>query len=195
MLRKKVSTFAFAYASTRYNNVIHTQSNKYFYNNSIMKTFFRVFGLSLLLIFSAASVHAQSKVTVTRLSGATYTYTVQSNGSITFSGDYVVIKESATSDETTIPMSGIRSMKFSESNAINDVTAATTPVLYPNPAQDYCIVRTAQNGPQQVTVYSMTGAKMIETTVENEGRLDISNLQAGIYMVKVNNITTKLCKW
>ncbi len=151
--------------------------------------------VSLLLI---GAVQAQTTVTITRQSGASYSYTVQTSGSITFNGNYVKIKESATSDETAFDMGTIRKMTFSDGgNGIEQVIGGqqASVRLYPNPAQDYCVVRSSDEGLLKVTVFSMTGAKMIETTVENEGRMDISNLKSGVYMVKVNNTTTKLCKW
>lgn len=152
--------------------------------------------LSALLLFMADGVtQAQSTVTITRNSGAVYSYTVQSDGSITFDGNYVNIKESATSDAVPFNMADISKMTFSESAGIADIHSAVQPLLYPNPAQSYCVVRGADNGLQHVTVYSMTGAKLIDTTVENEGRIEISNLPSGVYMVKVNDKTTKLVKW
>ncbi len=161
-----------------------------------MKKNFLLAAILTLQFFSPDSVWSQSTVTVTRTSGAVYTYTVQTDGNITFNGDYVIIKESATSDETSIQMSGIRSMKFSDGlSGINDISATSAPILYPNPAKEYCIVRTNESGPHRVSVYTMTGALLIDTTVEEGGRLDISGLPSAIYMVKINNTTTKLCKW
>ena len=83
------------------------------------------------------------------------------------------------------------------SNGIEDVASSqqTAVRLYPNPAQSYCVVSNTEGELMDVTVYSMTGAKMMETTVENEGRIDISSLKTGVYMVKINNHTTKLVKW
>lgn len=152
--------------------------------------------LTAFLLFSAAgAVQAQSTVKVTRTNGTVNSYTVQATGSISFAGDYVVIKETNTSSAQSIPMSAIRNMKFVDgSNSIDDVESATPVQIYPNPAQNYFVVRGIE-GLQSVTVYSMTGARMIETTVEDEGRVDVSSLKTGVYMVKINNRTTKLVKW
>ena len=152
--------------------------------------------LSLLLGSQAAS--AQSTVSITKTNGTVSRYTVQSTGSITFAGDYVVIKESSSTSAQSIPMSAIRNMKFSDSsNGIEEALGSqqSTVSLYPNPAQNYCVVRSSDGEQMNVTVYSMTGAKMIDTTVENEGRIDITSLPTGVYMVKINNHTTKLVKW
>lgn len=151
-----------------------------------------------LLLLGGKVASAQSTVTVTKTNGAVSSYTVQSTGSISFAGDYVVIKESNTSAAQSIPMSAVRNMKFSDSsNGIDDVAGAQQSAvrLYPNPAQSYCVVSNTEGELMDVTVYSMTGAKMMETTVENEGRIDISSLKTGVYMVKINNHTTKLVKW
>lgn len=153
--------------------------------------------LVLLVLLGTGTAFAQSTVSITnKTNGTTTEYTVQSTGSISFAGDYVVIKETSTASPQSIPLSSIRKMTFANGSAvINDVDFTGKPLLYPNPAQDYCVVRGVDEGIQRVTIYSMTGAKVIDTTVENEGRLDISTLQSGVYLAKVNNHTTKLIKW
>lgn len=153
---------------------------------------------SLLLLLGGKAASAQSTVTVTKTNGTVSSYTVQSTGSISFAGDYVVIKESSSTSAQSIPMSAIRNMKFSDSsNGIEEAIGGQQPTvsLYPNPAQNYCVVRSSDGEQMNVIVYSMTGAKMIDTTVENEGRIDITSLPTGVYMVKINNHTTKLVKW
>lgn len=154
--------------------------------------------IAAVVLLQTWAAQAQTTVTLTRQSGASYNYTVQASGSISFDGNYVKIKESATSEPTTFDMGTIRKMTFSDgSNGIEQAIGGqqASVRLYPNPAQDYCVVRSSDEGLLKVTVFSMTGAKMIETSVENEGRLDISNLKSGVYLVKINNTTTKLCKW
>ena len=154
--------------------------------------------IAAVVLLQTWAAQAQTTVTLTRQSGASYNYTVQTSGSISFDGNYVKIKESATSEPTTFDMGTIRKMTFSDgSNGIEQAIGGqqASVSLYPNPAQDYCVVRSSDEGLLKVTVFSMTGAKMIETTVENEGRMDISNLKSGVYLVKINNTTTKLCKW
>lgn len=151
----------------------------------------------LLLSIGIWSAKAQSTVSVTnKTNGATTNYTVQSTGSISFSGDYLVIKESSTASPQSIPLSSIRKMTFSNGSAsIDDINHTKSPQLYPNPAKDYCTLISNGSETNHVTIFSITGAKMMETDIENEGRIDISSLKTGVYLVKVNNMTTKLIKW
>lgn len=153
---------------------------------------------SMLLLMSGQIASAQSTVSITKTNGTISRYTVQNTGSISFAGDYIIIKESSTSSAQSIPMSAIRNMKLSDSsNGIENAVSGhqSTVSLYPNPAQNYCVVRGTNGEQMKVTIYSMTGATMIDTTVENEGRIDISSLTTGVYMVKINNHTSKLVKW
>ena len=179
-------------------SVLSSQKQTNNYTHTIMKKGLLCALTSLLLLLGGQAASAQSTVSITKTNGTVSRYTVQSTGSISFAGDYVVIKESSTSSAQSIPMSAIRNMKFSDSsNGIEDAISGQQPAvsLYPNPAQNYCVVRGTDGEQMNVTVYSMTGAKMIDTTVENEGRIDISPLTTGVYMVKINNHTTKLVKW
>jgi len=179
-------------------SVLSSQKQTNNHTHTIMKKGLLCALTSLLLLLGGQTASAQSTVSITKTNGTVSRYTVQSTGSISFAGDYVVIKESGTSSAQSIPMSAIRNMKFSDnSNGIEDAISGQQSAvsLYPNPAQNYCVVRGTDGEQMKVTVYSMTGAKMIDTTVENEGRIDISSLTTGVYMVKINNHTTKLVKW
>ncbi|KGO90475.1 T9SS type A sorting domain-containing protein [Flavobacterium suncheonense] len=77
------------------------------------------------------------------------------------------------------------------SRSINDVTLGTTSFnnisglnVYPNPANDFLHITTAINGVKTIAVYDVMGKEVLNTTTANE-TINVSSLNAGIYMVKI----------
>jgi hypothetical protein len=85
------------------------------------------------------------------------------------------------------------SQTFSETLGIQDNFASNSFFkLYPNPSNiGFVNIKSNQMGAVQAQVFDMLGKQMIDTTVVNE-RLEVSSLNAGIYIVKLtqNDRTT-----
>ncbi len=64
--------------------------------------------------------------------------------------------------------------------------------LYPNPVEDYLYIQSSDTTIKNIDIYNILGKKIYSTSSEN--RLDMSSYSAGIYFVKVNNSTFKICK-
>lgn len=66
--------------------------------------------------------------------------------------------------------------------------------IYPNPAsQGFISITSKIKGPKNIWIYDVLGKLTIKTTLINE-RLDISNLNSGVYIIKIeqgNSTTTK----
>ena len=70
-----------------------------------------------------------------------------------------------------------------------EITGITDPIrLYPNPANDKVFVESVIQGPALLTVYTITGQKVMSNSVSGNYLLDVSGLKAGSYIV---NITGK----
>ena len=73
-------------------------------------------------------------------------------------------------------------------DAINDVTLAQSINLMPNPADNYIELRVNSNvDVKEAVVYNAFG-QMVQTVVltDNHARIDLSNMAAGMYFVRVN---------
>lgn len=75
--------------------------------------------------------------------------------------------------------------------SISDVTLSATSFnnisglnVYPNPANDFLHITTSANGVKTVTIYDVVGKQVLNTTTANEA-INVSSLNAGIYMVKI----------
>lgn len=74
----------------------------------------------------------------------------------------------------------------------NDLSKSTVN-LYPNPVENilYIEVKDAD----KAEIYNITGAKITEKTLQKgKNQIDVSSLQKGVYIIKVNNSTFKVIK-
>jgi hypothetical protein len=70
-----------------------------------------------------------------------------------------------------------------------EVVKETTVSVYPNPASDVLIVILKGNKEEKAEIYNMEGRKVMETIIGNgKGRIDISNLQSGNYILTVKGV-------
>ena len=68
-------------------------------------------------------------------------------------------------------------------------------VIYPNPVEgNFVTIQSPVDGSKDVQVYTVTGRKVIDTTI-NGNTLDVSSLNSGFYMINVTiNGQSKISK-
>lgn len=64
--------------------------------------------------------------------------------------------------------------------------------LYPNPVQNYLNIKSSNTVINNIDIYNILGNKIFNTTSANQ--IDMSSYSAGIYFVKVNDVTLKIIK-
>lgn len=104
------------------------------------------------------------------------------NGDFVKWGDYTIATEIAQWTYVwTTPVQPVTAY-----DAVEEVeTAAMT--VYPNPATEYIMIN-AQNA-VYVEIFDMTGRCVLTST---ESKIDLRNIETGVYFVRVNGNTTKL---
>ena len=94
-------------------------------------------------------------------------------------------------------MTGISEVTFSQSapESVEGVSAERLAVtLFPNPVTNELRLQGLREA-AQVRVMGLDGALLIEATLTpNNGRIDVSNLAAGVYLLQVNQTTVKFIK-
>lgn len=63
--------------------------------------------------------------------------------------------------------------------------------LYPNPATNAVVISNATTG-SQALIYDMTGRLVLQQTLNGETLINLTSLQPGIYMIKVDGLTQRL---
>ncbi len=67
-----------------------------------------------------------------------------------------------------------------------------TATIYPNPATSVLNVVTNTNEKVNVEMFNLVGQKVYSEQVVNSTKINVANMKAGVYMLKVNNHTTKV---
>ena len=82
-----------------------------------------------------------------------------------------------------------------DSNPLNiDELAPNDFALFPNPAKKNITIASPSSPLNQVEIYSVLGKRILQFDLPNintEEKINITSLQAGVYLVKINNLTTK----
>ncbi|MCB0688499.1 MAG: T9SS type A sorting domain-containing protein [Saprospiraceae bacterium] len=87
-------------------------------------------------------------------------------------------------------------LSFRESTtAVNDVVEAKILTVYPNPAISFINVDRSKEEVTDAVIYNTTGQAIITQQLNNKhGKIDISMLTDGIYLLKVDQQTIKFLK-
>ena len=90
---------------------------------------------------------------------------------------------------------------YSDITGINELTDNCNVLIYPNPANDYLMINTTINENLKIEIYTIRGQNVLSAECTNNAsqmRIDISQLPAGIYFIRIannqNNITKKFVK-
>jgi hypothetical protein len=76
---------------------------------------------------------------------------------------------------------------------INEVVQETMNIA-PNPASESFVVSGVGQEPQRMVLYSTAGVKLMEQTVSDGTKVDISHLSEGLYVMRCGNRVAKIVK-
>ncbi|MFK7781212.1 T9SS type A sorting domain-containing protein [Psychroserpens sp.] len=62
--------------------------------------------------------------------------------------------------------------------------------IYPNPAENILNIKTDRNEILNLTILDVVGKEVIQTSLESTTRIDVSKLEAGIYLIKFDGFET-----
>ena len=149
----------------------------------------------VFLMFIGVFAFAQTGVKIKYYTGTEQGFNVSSSGKLYFSGDNLLVKPEATSTETSIPVSIIQKITFTdEVLATQNVGLNKSNLqLYPNPSTDYIRIK-SETKSLDVKIYSLEGKLVVSGTYKSDEDINVSKLNAGIYLVQANGVTIKFIK-
>lgn len=149
----------------------------------------------LCLLLKSTLAISQTGIKVFYVGGTTQTFSVATNGALYFASDNLYIKTDGASAPTTIPVSIIQKITFTDqTTAVSAIAADQKIILYPNPAKDFFRISTSSTEKLKVRVYALTGQLLHQGIYTNEQNIDVSNLTTGVYLIQVNQSTFKFVK-
>ena len=148
----------------------------------------------LLLVGIVLGVNAQTaktKVIVTKTNGNVVNYTLEGTDYLTFTdGQNLVVNISGSSQ--SIPLSNVRKVMFEK--IVDGIEELSSEVqIMPNPANDSFRISNLDKD-EEMSIYSMTGQKVMSEIVTDNQTIDISHLANGLYFVKIGSQNIKLMK-
>ena len=104
----------------------------------------------------------------------------------------LVIEEGTTKTPVIIPLADIRKITCNETEGAeeNNEPSAT---LYPNPVHDMLTLRNLHN-PQHISIYATDGRLVKSVIASSEQPINVSDLPAGLYLIKTQTQTLKMIK-
>lgn len=155
---------------------------------------YRVF-ISIVFTLIALKGRAENSIIVKLNNGNTSGILLSSLDKITFSeGNMIISMKNNTANSFSIL--NVQNMFFGIYSDVQGVSSeTTTPGYYPNPAQDFIILKNTFGEKANVEIYGMDGSLKVSTVIVSENEpIDIKHLRAGLYILKANNTTFKLMK-
>lgn len=122
-------------------------------------------------VIGAGTYNAGSVATLAAIPADNYMFVKWSDGTTDNPKEVLVdhdIELSAFFNGTGIDESGLETVK-----------------LYPNPANDKIHIEGLQ-GEHEINIYNATGIKAITTVLQDNGEIDIHELQAGLYLIRID---------
>jgi len=149
----------------------------------------------IFLMFVGVFGFAQTGVKIKYYTGTEQDFNVSASGKLYFLGDNLLVKPEANSTETSIPVSIIQKITFTdEVLATQNVGLNKSNLqLYPNPSTDYIRIK-SETKSLDVKIYSLEGKLVVSGTYKSDEDINVSKLNAGIYLVQANGVTIKFIK-
>lgn len=146
------------------------------------------------ILCQGAFADFKTELTVVEYNNESHVYKIEETGELSFEEKVLVIKENDRSEAKILSLGNISKLLIKENSAVNNFSSDSQSIaLYPNPASSEVFISGIE-GKQTLEVYSISGILVMKSSVENGSAINISNLRQGVYIVKVDGKTVKLCK-
>ena len=142
--------------------------------------------LVFVLLICRLQVEGQNSIVLCLQDETKVLTSINSLRKITFSNNSLLLnKVDGSADAYEIPR--IKRLLFSAiSSDVLQFNAENETTIYPNPVLDQIFFKNAAADVSEITVYSITGSKMISTKIDSLSRaIDVSALPKGLYVLQI----------
>lgn len=138
---------------------------------------------AMLLLTGGGMLNAQVRVQV----NGDRSFVIDETNGLYFHNDTMTV------DGESFALADITVITLQPALAIKDIETVNLQ-LAPNPAQDYIRIEGIGPEPQNATLYSTTGVKLLEQTVTDGQVIDIQHLPEGVYILRTATCVAKIVK-
>lgn len=169
----------------------------YFWSNYYMKKIYLFLAFFLFLFFFQINIYSQTLVTVVKYDSTQEVYAVDISGNLSFDADNLIVTSSSGEESVYIERADIRKLLFSEgTNSFVDNNSTNLNIsVFPNPGKDNITINSnLQN--VNFDIYNINGKTVKSGIISDKNQVEnISDLDAGIYFIRVNNSNIKFIKF
>jgi hypothetical protein len=100
-------------------------------------------------------------------------------------------------DGTDFTINSKETFYYSDIVGINEIIDNSIFTIYPNPANDYIMINVGLSNMNEIQIFNVYGQCVMSVDTQNnisEYRLDISNLPAGMYFIRITNDKNNIAK-
>jgi hypothetical protein len=117
-------------------------------------------------------------------------------GKIYFDATHLFIDENDENASISIPFAGIRKIVFTSLATVlpDSPRAEQHFFVYPNPATDYLSVAGDTGTNRKIKIYALDGQVLLSNELQPDGKINISHLNSGFYLIQINGETLKFSK-
>lgn len=156
-----------------------------------------LFSALFLLWVISRPAYSDTRMTITMVDDSEEVLSLQSNNKLQFSDHTLLV----IWDDNTLfecPLSIVRKISFVGNVWVDSLDELMkikeTILIYPNPTHDYFDLKFSGTDKVQLRIYDTKGALVLQGNYESGNRINVSALQAGVFVVVVNNQSFKLMK-
>lgn len=150
--------------------------------------------LIILMLCVCTSLKAQSTVmNVMMNDGTSQSFVMSDADRVYFLGNtYLIVEEADNANITSIRLDDIRKITCSEVEGVTEDLQPAVSIL-PNPTRNVMMLHNLE-GSQEVKIYALSG-QLVKSLEASSGQpIDVSDLSAGVYMVRTQSCTLKMMK-
>ena len=144
----------------------------------------------MTLGFASLMIAQNVTFTIVKTDGVSTSYDMSSDAKIYYSDTQLFLKSNG--ETVSYNLLELRKAYFTAPQDVEEVDYQEL-TIYPNPAKDVLRINNLTDN-QLVTIYSINGAVVKKIIASGDTEIDISNLNAGIYIIGVGNEFSKFIK-
>src|SRR5574344_1626960 len=151
-----------------------------------------IYSLLLMMLGCVFGAKSQNGMVIQFSDNTVQSFDLQTNGGVFFFSDTmrVIDKNGAIGN---YPISIIQKVYFETLSSISNIDNNANMFVYPNPAKNYIKLANVNNN-AKVSIFSLDGKMLYNNNYQTQSQIDISSLDKGIYVIKVNDRTFKFSK-
>ncbi len=148
---------------------------------------------TLCILFFCNLISAQTSLKIVYHDQSTEIYHVSATGRIISEDSIVKIFTDANATPVAIPFSVIRKLDYTPLSSNDEVSGKLSQIrIFPNPADQYFIVKDGDRQLFELNMYSILGQQVVAGKFNCGERIPVKDVKPGVYVVLINEHAMKI---